>query len=56
MADNTLLVPTYEQISTILQKLATNYSNMASIFYNIFYNPEPSYVDIDLYNEAGDNY
>ena len=52
MAD--LLVPTYEQIATILTKLATNYSNLASTFYNIFYSTTPEDVDIQLYNEAGE--
>lgn len=52
MAD--LLVPTYEQIATILTKLATNYSNLASTFYDIFYSTTPEDVDIQLYNEAGE--
>lgn len=47
-------VPTYEQIETILSKLATNYSNLAILFYDIFYNTTPMDVTLQMYNESGD--
>lgn len=52
--DNTLLIPTYEQIATILMKLASNYSSIASVFQKVFYDTEPADVDIQIYNEAGE--
>lgn len=52
MAD-TINIATFEQIATILSKLATNYSNMAMAFYNVFYNPKPMNVTIQMYDEAG---
>ena len=42
-------VATYEQIATILTKLATNYSNLSSIFYDVFV------IYIIRYNLATDN-
>ena len=48
-----ITVPSFEQIETILSKLATNYSNMAIIFYDIFYNTEPKDVTFQMYDEAG---
>jgi hypothetical protein len=52
MADQ-IQVPTYEQIVTLLTKLATNYSNMAIMFYDIFYNEVPMDVTFQMYNEEG---
>ena len=52
MAD-TINVPTFEQIETILSKLATNYSNLAIVFYDIFYNTTPMDVTFQMYDEAG---
>lgn len=46
-------VPTYEQIATILSKLATNYSNLASVFYDVFYNSTPADVTFKMYDESG---
>ena len=54
MADNIITVPTYEQIATILNKLALNYSYMASVFEQVFYDPTPAYVDIKIYDENGE--
>lgn len=48
-----ITVPTYDQIETILTKLATNYSNLAILFYDIFYNTEPKEVTFQMYNEEG---
>lgn len=53
MADQ-ITVPTFEQIEMILTKLATNYSNMAIVFYDIFYNTTPMDVTFQMYNEAGE--
>jgi hypothetical protein len=53
MAD-TLLVPTYEQIATLLAKLAYNYSSLASVFEKVFYDKIPDDVEISIYNEAGE--
>ena len=46
-------VPTFEQIATILSQLATNYSNVFADYYNLFYNPTPMDVTVQIYNEAG---
>jgi hypothetical protein len=48
-----ITVPTYEQIETMLTKLATNYSNLAILFYDIFYNPTPMEVTFQMYDESG---
>lgn len=53
MADNKITVPTYEQIVTILSKLATNYSNLASVFYQVFYDVTPADVTFQMYDESG---
>ena len=52
MADK-ITVPTYEQIETILTKLATNYSNLAVVFYDVFYNVNPMDVTFRMYDESG---
>lgn len=49
-----ITVPTYEQIEIILSKLATNYSNLASVFYDVFYNSEPQDVTFQMFNENGE--
>ena len=48
-----LVVPTYESIETMLTKLATNYSNIAILFYDIFYNTSPMDVTFQMYDESG---
>lgn len=53
MADK-ITVPTYEQIETILSKLATNYSNLAHVFYDVFYNTEPMDVTFQMFDEQGE--
>lgn len=53
MADK-ITVPTYEQIEIILSKLATNYSNLAHIFYDVFYNTEPMDVTFQMFDEQGE--
>jgi hypothetical protein len=50
---NVIQVPTYEQIEVLLSKLATNYSNLASVFYDIFYNTTPMDVTFQMYNKEG---
>ena len=49
---STINIATFEQITDILSKLATNYSNMALAFYNVFYNPTPMDVTIQMFDEA----
>lgn len=46
-------VATFEQIATLLSQLSTNYSNLAINYYDIFYNPVPQDVTIQLYDAAG---
>ena len=46
-------VPTFEQIATILSQLSTNYTNIFADYYNLFYNPEPMDVTIQIYDDAG---
>ena len=53
MADK-ITVPTYEQIVVILSKLATNYSNLAHVFYDVFYNPEALDVTFKMFDDNGD--
>lgn len=53
MADK-ITVPTYEQIEVILSKLATNYSNLAHVFYDVFYNTEPMDVTLQMFDEQGE--
>jgi len=52
MADS-ISIATFEQIETILSKLATNYSSLALTFYNVFYNPNPMDVTFQMFDEAG---
>lgn len=51
MAD-TINPATYEQIVKLLTQLHTNYSNMASVFYDIFYNPDPKNVTFEMFDES----
>ena len=51
---NNITVPTFEQIEVILTKLATNYSEIASVFYDIFYNEEPKDVTFQMFDENGE--
>ena len=51
MAD-TINPATYEQIVQLLTQLHTNYSNMASVFYDIFYNPNPKNVTFEMFDES----
>lgn len=52
MADE-LNVSTYEQIVELLTNLATNYSNIASLFYTIFYDENPQEVTFQMYDKSG---
>lgn len=54
MADNEITVPTYEKILKVLTKLATTYTNMASVFYDVFYNTEPKDVTFEMFNKEGE--
>ena len=53
MADEIITTPTYSQIAQILSRLATNYSNLATVFYDVFYNTTPADVTFQMYDEAG---
>lgn len=53
MADINLNAATYEQIVTLLSQLATNYSNLAGTFYDVFYNKDPENVTFQMYGEDG---
>lgn len=44
---------TFEQIATILAQLGTNYSNLFTDYFNIFYSNEPMDVTLQYYDEAG---
>ena len=48
-----LTFATYEQIETILTKVANNYSELARVFYNVFYNVTPMDVTFQMFDEAG---
>lgn len=51
MAD--LPIVTLEQIETLLSKVANNYSALAFVFYDVFYNPEPMEVTFQMFDKAG---
>lgn len=53
MAELNLNAATYEQIVTLLTQLATNYSNMAGVFYDVFYNSNPENVTFKMFDESG---
>lgn len=53
MADNELKYATYEQIVTLLSNLAVNYTNIANVFYDVFYNETPKDITIQLYDDSG---
>ena len=48
-----LPIVTFEQIETILSKVATNYSELALVFYDVFYNTTPMDVTFQMFDEAG---
>ena len=49
----TLNVATYSQILTILTQLATNYTNLFDVYYDMFYNPAPKDIVLQIYDEDG---
>lgn len=53
MADINLNAATYEQIATVLSRLATNYSNLAGTFYDVFYNDNPENVTFQMFDDKG---
>ena len=48
-----LEVATYEQILTILTQLATNYTNLFDVYYDMFYNQTPKDLALQIYDEEG---
>ena len=46
-------VATFEQIANILTQLSTNYSGIVNSYYNIFFNPTPMDVPLQMYNDEG---
>ena len=50
----TLNVATYSQILTILTQLATNYTNLITEYYKIFYDEVPADVEVQYYNSDGE--
>ena len=48
-----LEVATYEQILTILTQLATNYTNLFDVYYDMFYNQTPKDLVLQIYDEEG---
>lgn len=49
-----ITIPTYEQLSTMMSHLMTNYTNLERNFHKIFFDTTPQNVDLQLYDEAGD--
>lgn len=49
---DTISPATYEQIVTLLTQLHTNYSNLASTFYDVFYNKTPKEVTFKMFDES----
>lgn len=45
---------TFEEISELLSHLMTNYTNMARLFNDMFYNPTPKTLTLQLYNSDGE--
>lgn len=48
-----LNIGTFEQIAEIASQLATNYSNLAGTFYDVFYNPTPKDVTFQMFDSSG---
>lgn len=48
-----LSVASYSQILTILTQLATNYTNLFDVYYDMFYKDTPEDIVIQLYNDEG---
>lgn len=48
-----ITVPTFAQIEEMLTKLATNYSNLAITYYDVFYNPTPMDVTLQMFDDSG---
>lgn len=44
---------TFEEISELLKHLMTNYTNMARLFNDMFFNTTPKILDLWLYDENG---
>lgn len=47
-------IPTFEQLSTMMSHLMTNYTSLATSFYKMFFDATPQDVDLKLYDSAGD--
>ena len=48
-----LSIGTFEQIATLASQLMTNYSNLAGVFYDVFYNPNPKDVTFQMVDTDG---
>ena len=46
-------VASFAQIATVLSQLATNYSSVFIDYYNLFYNPTPMDITIEIYDKDG---
>ena len=53
MVDINLNAATYEQIVTLLSQLATNYSNLAGTFYDVFHNNVAQDVSFQMFDDSG---
>lgn len=53
MTDINLNAATYEQIVTLLSQLATNYSNLAGTFYDVFYSNVAQDVSFKMFDDSG---
>ena len=49
----TLDVATFSQIMKLLTQLSTNYTNIFTDYYNVFYNPEPMDITLQFYDQDG---
>lgn len=47
-------IPTFEQLSTIMSHLLTNYTELIRVYWDMFYSTEPQTLTLKVYNEDGE--
>lgn len=47
-------IPTFEQLSVMMSHLLTNYTELARVYWDMFYSTTPTTLTLKIYNEAGE--
>ena len=47
-------IPTFEQLSTIMSHLLTNYTELIRVYWDMFYSTTPQVLTLKVYNENGE--